>query len=81
LSASPDYVYTDLGGGPFAVETAVAVLKPPPGRLLGTVVGRMPVGPGLLTVCQLPLADAALEGDPLARALISDLLRWSRSPL
>jgi hypothetical protein len=81
LSASPDYVYTDLGGGPFAVETAVAVLKPPPGQLLGTVVGRMPVGPGLLTVCQLPLADAALEGDPLARALISDLLRWSRSVL
>lgn len=78
LSASPDYVYTDLGGGPFAAETAVAVLKPPPGQLLGTVVGQLPVEAGLLTVCQLPLADAALAGDPLARALISDLLHWSR---
>jgi hypothetical protein len=81
LSASPDYVYTNLGGGPFALETAVAVLKPPPGQLLGTIVGRMAVGPGLLTVCQLPLADAALAGDPLVLALISDLLRWSCSPL
>jgi hypothetical protein len=78
LSASPDFVYTDLGEGPFTGEPAVAVLKPPPGELLGTVVGRVPVGPGLLTVCQLPLTDAALAGDPLALALISDLLRWSR---
>jgi hypothetical protein len=76
LSASPDYVYTDLGGRPFATETAVAVLKPPPGGLLGTVVGRMAVGSGLLTVCQLPLADAARAGDPLAVALLSDLIRW-----
>ena len=80
LSASPDYVYTDLGGRPFATETAVAVLKPPPGELLGTVVGQVAVGPGLLTVCQLPLTDAALVGDPLALALLSDLLRWSRRP-
>jgi hypothetical protein len=80
LSASPDYVYTDLGGRPFATETAVAVLKPPPGELLGTVVGRMTVGRGLLTVCQLPLTDAALAGDPLALALLSDLLRLSGRP-
>jgi DNA-binding transcriptional ArsR family regulator len=78
LSASPDLVYTDLGEGPFAGEPAVAVLKPPPGELRGTVVGRVPVGQGLLTVCQLPLTDAALAGDPLALALIGDLLRWSR---
>jgi hypothetical protein len=78
LSASPDLVYTDLGEGPFAGEPAVAVLKPPPGELRGTVVGQLPVGQGLLTVCQLPLTDAALAGDPLALALISDLLRWSR---
>ena len=80
LSASPDYVYTDFGGRAFATETAIAVLKPPPGQLLGTVVGRMTVDRGLLTVCQLPLADAALAGDPLALALLSDLLRWSRPP-
>jgi hypothetical protein len=55
------------------------VLKPPPGELLGTVVGRVPVGPGLLTVCQLPLTDAAQGGDPLALALLSDLLRWPAS--
>ncbi len=76
LSASPDYVYTDLGGRPFAMATAIGVLKPPPGELLGTVVGRMAVGQGLLTVCQLPLTDAALAGDPLALALLSDLVRW-----
>jgi hypothetical protein len=77
LSASPDYVYTDSGGRPFATETAIAVLKPPPGELLGTVVGRTTVDRGLLTVCQLPLTDPALAGDPLALALLSDLLRWS----
>ena len=81
LSASPDFVYTDLGEGPFAGGApAVAVLKPPPGELRGTVVGRVPVGPGLLTVCQLPLTGAALAGDPLALALISDLLAWARPP-
>jgi hypothetical protein len=36
----------------------------------------MAVGQGLLTVCQLPLTDAALAGDPLALALLSDLVRW-----
>jgi hypothetical protein len=80
LTASPDYVYTDLGGRPFAPATAVGVLKPPPGELLGTVVGQLAVADGLLTVCQLPLADAAREGDPLALALIGDLLRWSSLP-
>jgi hypothetical protein len=78
LSASPDYVYTELGGRPFATETAVAVLKPPPGELLGTVVGQLAIEPGLLTICQLPVTDAALAGDPLALALLSDLLRWPR---
>jgi len=77
LSTAPEYVYTDIAGGPFASETAVAVLKPPPARLLGTVIGRMPAEAGQLTVCQLPLADAAQGGDPLAIALIGDLLRWA----
>ena len=78
LTASPDYIYTDLGGKPFATATAVGVLKPPPGELLGTVVGQLAVEDGKLTVCQLPLTEAAGEGDPLAVALIGDLLRWSR---
>jgi hypothetical protein len=78
LTASPDYVYTDLGGRPFGTGTAVGVLKPPPSELLGTVVGQLAVEDGLLTVCQFPLADTAREGDPLALALIEDLLCWSQ---
>jgi Glycosyl hydrolases family 2, TIM barrel domain/Glycosyl hydrolases family 2, sugar binding domain/Glycosyl hydrolases family 2 len=77
LTTSPDYVYTDLGGTPFAPATAVGVLKPPPGELLGTVVGQLAAGNGLITLCQLPLTDAARAADPLALALIGDLLRWS----
>jgi hypothetical protein len=42
------------------------------------VVGQLRVDEGLLTVCQLPLADPAADGDPLALSLVTDLLRWSR---
>jgi hypothetical protein len=80
LSAAPDYVYDDIAGSPFAPETAVGVLKPPPAQLLATVVGRLPVYEGLLTACQFPLTDAAAGGDPLAAGLISDLLRWACAP-
>jgi hypothetical protein len=80
LSAAPEYVYADVGGGPFAPETAVAVLKPPPRELMATVVGRVRAERGLLTLCQLPLAEAAQAGDPLAAALLGDLLRWARPP-
>lgn len=62
LSTTPDYVYIDIAGDPFAPETAVAVLKPPLARLIGTVIGRMPAEAGQLTVCQLPLTDAAQGG-------------------
>lgn len=78
LSAAPEYAYTAVGSGPFAPETAVAVLKPPPRELTATVVGRVRVDQGLLTMCQLPLADAAESGDPLAVALLGDLIRWAR---
>ncbi len=30
LSTAPEYVYTSAGNGPFAADTAVGVLKPPP---------------------------------------------------
>jgi len=78
LSTAPEYVYTDIGGSPFAPETAVGVLKPPPRELLATVIGRVRADQGLLTVCQLPLAEAAEGGDPLAAAILGDLLRWAR---
>jgi hypothetical protein len=78
LSAAPEYVYTDIGDGPFAPETAVGVLKPPPRELLATVIGRVRGERGLLTVCQLPLAEAAQGGDPLAAAILGDLLCWAR---
>lgn len=78
LSAAPEYVYTSAGNGPFAPDTAVGVLKPPPNELKATVIGRARAGPGLITVCQLPLASAAEAGDPLAAALLGDLLRWAR---
>jgi hypothetical protein len=41
------------------------------------VVGRAPVLAGWLTVCQLPLAERAVAGDPLCGALLCDLLNWA----
>lgn len=78
LSTAPEFVYTGIGDGPYAPETAVGVLKPPPRELLATVIGRVRAEEGLLTVCQLPLAEAAEGGDPLAAAILGDLLRWAR---
>jgi hypothetical protein len=76
LSAAPEFVFTQLGDGPFAAETAIGVLKPPPDPMIGTVVGRMPVLAGRLTVCQLPITEQAIAGDPLCVALLDDILRW-----
>jgi hypothetical protein len=76
LSAAPDYIYGETGGA-FAGQTAVGVLKPPPGPLTGTAVGRLHAGGGLLTLCQLLLVDNGCAGDPLAVALLGDLLRWA----
>jgi hypothetical protein len=77
LSVAPEFVFTQVGNGPFAAETAVGALKPPPDGIVGTVVGRAPVLAGWLTVCQLPLAEQALAGDPLCGALLCDLLNWA----
>jgi hypothetical protein len=77
LSIAPEFVFTQVGNGPFAVETAVGVLKPPPDGIVGTVVGRAPVLAGWLTVCQLPLTEQAAAGDPLCGALVCDLLNWA----
>jgi hypothetical protein len=77
LSVAPEFVFTHVGNGPFAPETAVGVLKPPPEGIVGTVVGRARVLAGWLTVCQLPLAERAAAGDPLCGALVCDLLNWA----
>jgi hypothetical protein len=77
LSVAPEFVFTHVGNGPFAAETAVGALKPPPDGIVGTVVGRAPVLAGWLTVCQFPLAGQAIAGDPLCRALLCDLLNWA----
>ena len=78
LSTAPEHIYTDLAGNPFAAQTAVALLKPPPDQLLGTVIGKLPVAAGQLTVCQFPLTEPARGGDPLAASLLGDLLGWAR---
>jgi len=77
LSVAPEFVFTHFGSGPFAADTVVGVLKPPPDQIVGTVVGRAPVMAGWLTACQLPLTEQAIAGDPLCVALLSDLLRWA----
>jgi hypothetical protein len=77
LSVAPEFVFTHVGNGPFAPETAVGVLKPPPDGIVGTVVGRAPAAAGWLTVCQLPLLGQAVAGDPLCAALLCDLLDWA----
>ncbi|MFL5962424.1 MAG: glycoside hydrolase family 2 protein [Gaiellaceae bacterium] len=77
LEVTPDAVLTSLGGGSVAVETVVGVLKPPPEPVLGTVVGRLPVGEGWLTVCQLPLIESVAAGSALAVALLRELAGYA----
>jgi hypothetical protein len=74
LSVAPEHVYTDIAGSPFAPQTIAGVLKPPPNPLLATVAGRVPVHTGVLTVCQFPLTRNCAVGDPLAGALLADLI-------
>lgn len=80
LSVAPEHVYTDIAGSPFAPQTIAGILKPPPNPLLATVAGRIPVGAGVLTVCQFPLTRNCAVGDPLAGALLADLLHLASSP-
>jgi hypothetical protein len=72
LEVAPEAVLTSVGG---LAKVVVGVLKPPPGAVVGAVVGRSDVAEGVLTFCQLPLTDAASRSDPLARALLADVLR------
>jgi hypothetical protein len=72
LEVAPEAVLTSVGG---LGKVVVGVLKPPPGGVVGAVVGQSNVGEGVLTFCQLPLINAASRSDPLARALLADVLR------
>jgi hypothetical protein len=77
LEVTPDAVWTVTPGGDFPVETIVGVLKPPPEPVLGTVVGRLRVGEGWLTVCQLPLIESIAAGSALAAALLRELVGYA----
>ncbi|HEX3623076.1 MAG TPA: glycoside hydrolase family 2 TIM barrel-domain containing protein [Acidimicrobiales bacterium] len=73
-------VVASIGGGPFPDTPVVIAYKPVPGALTGTVLGAHAVGPGRLVFCQYRLAAGAAAGDPAARALLGDVLRWAIEP-
>jgi hypothetical protein len=70
----PDTAWTTVDGQPWSARTLVGLYKPYPGEITGTLVGAHPVGAAWLWLCQLPLTAAVNEGDPLALALLADLL-------
>jgi hypothetical protein len=72
LEVAPNAVLTSITG---LTDAFVGVVKPPPGPIVGAVVGQAQVSSGVLTFCQLSLIEAATRLDPLARALVGDLLR------
>jgi hypothetical protein len=77
LEATPNVVWNANAGASFAAETIVGVLKPPPDPVVGTVVGRRPVGDGSLTVCQLPLTEGAATSRALGVALLGELIGYA----
>lgn len=70
LSITPEAVWSGAWPG----RTWVGLFKPYPGQITGTVVGQLPVGPGTLFTCQLPLTTPALADDAAARSVLADLL-------
>jgi hypothetical protein len=80
LSVAPEFIFSDGSDRPPMAETAIGALKPPPEPLVGTVVGRVPVLGGQLTICQLPLTKGASAGDPLCAAVLADVLGWAAAP-
>ncbi|MEV5749062.1 hypothetical protein AB0L00_14690 [Actinoallomurus sp. NPDC052308] len=55
--------------------------KPFPDEIAGTIIGETRVGAGRLLVCQFPLLAAARRGDPMAAAVLADLLRHLVAPV
>jgi antitoxin YefM len=54
-------------GSCFATQTAVAVLKPPPDQLLGTVIGKLPVAAGQSDRLPVPARRAHPQGRRASR--------------
>ncbi|WP_329241141.1 hypothetical protein OG417_41675 [Actinoallomurus sp. NBC_01490] len=81
MTIVPDAVWTRLGDGPFPEHLIAGMWKPFPDEIAGAVVGETHVGPGRLLVCQFPLLAAVREGDPMARAVLADLLRHLVEPV
>jgi hypothetical protein len=65
-------------GDPSSPRTPVVLAVHPTGEADDTVVvGEVGVARGRLLVCQLRLAEPAMAGDPGARAVLRDLVRWA----
>lgn len=80
MTIVPDAVWTRLGDGTYPPVVVAGMWKPFPDEIAGTVVGELPVGAGRLVVCQFPLVQAVRGGDPMATAVLADLLRHLAAP-
>jgi len=80
MSIVPDAVWTRLGDAAFPPRVVAGMWKPFPDEIAGTVVGETSVGPGRLVVCQFPLTAAVRHGDPMATAVLADLLGHLAAP-
>jgi hypothetical protein len=80
MSIVPDAVWTRLGDGAYPPVVVAGMWKPFPDEIAGTVVGETRVGTGRLIVCQFPLLAAVRDGDPMATAVLADLLRHLAAP-
>jgi hypothetical protein len=69
-----------VGGAPFPDTPVLIAYKPVPNAVTGTVIGSHGVGAGRLVLCQYRLTGPAAAGDPVARAVLGDLLRWIGVP-
>ncbi|GAA4613146.1 hypothetical protein GCM10023195_56750 [Actinoallomurus liliacearum] len=81
MSIVPDAVWTRIGDRPFPGNVVAGMWKPFPDEIAGTIIGETQVGPGRLLVCQFPLLAAARRGDPMATAVLADLLRHLVAPV
>ncbi len=73
-------VIVTMGSEAFPDTPVVIAYKPVPGAITGTVVGAQQVGAGRFVFCQYRLGDRAAKGDPAARALLADAVRWAAVP-
>ncbi|MDQ4149630.1 MAG: hypothetical protein M3164_06555, partial [Actinomycetota bacterium] len=73
-------VISRIEGQRFPSTPLAIAYKPAPSALTGTLIGAHKVGPGLLILCQYRLAERASYGDPAAKAVLADLLRWAMDP-